>query len=477
MKRGFFLSIFGIVLFGLIVWLTIRFWPKPSDTIYEYYKKEKWEKVISLVKRSTAPTPEDLFYGSQSILRLNAELISKDSEDRAKISARLQKENGIGSDKSLESTGEFPVFEDPFVLQLRPGGYWRQKAILSRVEIAGEWEDDIQFLRDLKELIRSNPVTLGISYYSSVLKKVLRRETKLSDGDQNKLSELLGFLSVREDSTLLGSRFKNTGENTNLRTGPGTENPGKARLKKGILLYALDKDPRSETVQGRKGNWVQVYIPELQISGWIFSHFLEEDPYPISKAEETFTEFSQSEKSQAWDFAFWTEDKVPPGFHGEYIPTEKLALDGDYGIVLHRSKTGKYKEICRIVEEPFRSLEFLTANLSGEEPVPIFKLYSGRPGEWKSAYQIDLDRESISINRNKYILGNSGGKKRFQLGIFSANGTTSASLLVGEKTVLQGISPEEELTSTDGVLFKLCLQQADKRSDSNAAAFQFKFLF
>ncbi|TGK05146.1 hypothetical protein EHQ53_16005 [Leptospira langatensis] len=475
MKRGFFLSIIGFVLLIVIVWLTIRFWPKPSDTIYEYYRKEKWEKVIGAVKKLDVPTPEDLFYASYSLVRLNSELISKEPEDRVRIVNRFKKEYGISAGKSTESSGEFPVFEDPFLTQLRAGGYWRQKAVLSRLDLAGEWEDDISFLKDLKEFIRVNPITLGSSY-SSVLKKILKRDTKLSDVERDRLSELLGFLSTREDSPFLASRFKNTGENTNVRSGPGTENPGKTRLKKGILLYALDKDPRSETVQGRKGNWIQVYIPELQISGWIFSHFLEEDPFATTKAEQMLAEFSQSERSQAWDFAFWTEDKIPPGFHGEYIPTEKLALDGDYGIVLYRSQNGKYKELCRIVEEPFRSLEFLAASLSGEETVPIFRLYSGRPGDWKPAYQIDLDRESVSINRNKYITGISSGKGRYLLGISSV-GAPTASLMVGEKTVLQGIQPEVEFTPEEGNLFKLCLLQPDKKSGSNAAAFRFKFLF
>ncbi len=476
MKRGFFLSISGFLFFSLLVWATVKFWPKPSDTIYENYKKEKWEKVVKTVKTLSSPSPDDLFYASQSLLFLNAELKGKDSEETSKISERFKKEYGISSVPSTESSGGFPVFEDPFITQLRIGGYWRQKAVASRLEIAGEWEDDIVFLRDLKEFLHTNPIIFGTAY-SSILRKVLKREIKLSENEKNQVSELLGFLSTREDSPLLGGRYKNTGDNTNLRSGPGTENPGKTRLKKGILLYSLDKDPRTETVQGRKGNWVQVYIPENQLSGWIFSHFLEEDPFPAVRAEQMLLAYSQSERSQAWDFAFWNEDKIPPGFHGEYVPTEKLALDGDYGIVLYRSKNNTYKEICRIVEEPFRHLEFLAASLSGEETVPVFKLYSGRPGDWKTAYQIDLDRESISINRNKYITSSGSGKKRFQLGLISGNGPVTASLLVEEKIVLQGIQPEEEFLSEEGTLFKVCLLQPDKKSDSNAAAFRFKFLF
>ncbi|PJZ65572.1 hypothetical protein CH371_11590 [Leptospira wolffii] len=476
MKRGFFLSIIGIFLFIFLIWIAVKFWPKASDSIYSDYKKERWEKVIRAVKNHPSPTPDDLFYASHSLLRFNQELKEKESEERNKIAKNFQKEYGIGSVPSTEASGEFPVFEDIFVSQLRQGGYWRQKAIALRLENATEWEDDATFLRDLKEFLHSNPIVFG-SNYSNILRKSLRRETKLSETDKNKLSDLLGFLSTREDSSLLGGRLKNTGENTNLRSGPGTENAGKARLKKGLLLYALDKDPRSETVQGRKGNWVQVYIPETQVVGWIFSHFLEEDPFPSTKAEEMAKSFQESERSQAWDFAFWNEEKIPPGFHGEYIRTEKLALDGDYGIVIYRAKDNKYKEVCRIVEEPFRNLEFLAASLSGDENVPLFRLYAGRPGDWKPVYQIDLDRESVSINRNKYIIGSDSGKRRFQLGLNSSSNRVLGSLLVEEKTVLQGVQPEEDFVSEEGTLFKLCLLQPEKKSDSNAAVFRFKFLF
>lgn len=432
--------------------------------------------MIRAVKALSSPSPDDLFYASHSLIRFNAELKQKEPEERSKISKYFQKEFGIESVPSTEASGEFPVFEDPFLTQLRQGGYWRQKAIALRLEIAGEWEDDTSFSRDLREFLQTNPILFG-SNYSNILRKALRREIKLSSEERDKLSELLGFLSTREDSSLFAGRFKNTGENTNLRSGPGTENAGKARLKKGILLYSLDKDPRSETVQSRKGNWYQVYFPELQITGWIFSHFLEEDPFSPTKAEEMALRFSQSERSLAWDFAFWNESKNPDGFHGEYVPTQKLALDGDYGLVVYKAENDKYKETCRIVEEPFRSLEFLAASLSGEETVPLFKLYAGRPGDWKSAFQIDLDRESISLNRNKYIIGSESGKRRFQLGLVSGSGSVSGSLLVGEKTVLQGVQSEEDFLSEEGTLFKLCLLQSEKRSGSNAAIFRFKFLF
>ncbi|EQA47302.1 hypothetical protein LEP1GSC050_0607 [Leptospira broomii serovar Hurstbridge str. 5399] len=475
MKRGFFLSLFGIAILVLFVVLAWKFWPKPSDTIYENFKKGKWEKVVKSVRLLTDPSPYDLFYASQSLVSFNAELKKLESSEQTQEASRFSsayKIPYIGSGDGVV----FPVFEDVFLSQLSPGSFLRQKAVAYRLETASDWEEETAFLKLLKEFSKSNPIPLGPKY-SLVLRKALKRETILSESDKKNLEERLGFLSTREESSFFGGRLKNTGENTNLRTGPGTENPGRTRLKKGVPIFVLDKDPRSETIGGKKGNWLQVFVPELPAVGWIFSSFTEEDPFPSEKAESMLIGFSESEKSQAWDFAFWEPEQSPPGFHGDYIKTEKIALDGDYGIVLYRSQNGKYKEICRLVEEPFRSLEFLTASLSGEDSVPLFRLYSGQPGSWNLAFQIDLDSESVSINRNKYITGNASSKRRFQLAISPTESGSNAlaSLLVGENIVLQGIRPEEEFSPGEETRYKLCLLQPEKRSGSNLAAFRFKF--
>ncbi|TGK19381.1 hypothetical protein EHO61_07875 [Leptospira fluminis] len=476
MKRGFFLSLFGIAVLILLIVLAWKFWPKPSDTIYENFKKGKWEKVVRSVGTLSEPSPYDLFYASQSLVSFNADLKKLDPAEQNKEATRFSNITKIGFLSAGEGAG-FPVFEDVFLARLPRGGFLREKALAFRLESASDWEEESNFLKYLKEFLKSDPLVLGAKY-SVVLRKSLKREVPLTESDKREAQERLGFLSSQEDSVFYTGRLKNTGENTNLRTGPGTENPGRARLKKNLTLYVLDRDPRSETIGGKKGNWLQVYVPELSITGWIFSTFTTEDPYPSEKAETMLAKFSESEKSTAWDFAFWEPNKPPPGFHGEYLKTDKIALDGDYGIVLYRSQNGKYTEICRLVEEPFRYLEFVSASLSGEEPIPIFRLYAGQPGSWKSGFQIDLERDSISINRNRYVTGNSSGKRRFRIAISSSNsGAALASLLVGETVALQGIHPEEDFTPEEETRYKLCLLQPEKRSDSNLAAFRFEFHF
>lgn len=267
MKRGFFLSLFGIAILVLFVVLAWRFWPKPSDTIYENFKKGRWEKVVKSVRSLTDPSPYDLFYASQSLVSFNAELKKSEPSEQTREASRFSAAYKIPFLVSGDAV--FPVFEDVFLSQLSPGSFLRQKAVAYRLETASDWEEETNFLKLLKEFSKSNPIRLGPKY-SLVLRKALKRETILSESDKKNLEERLGFLSTREESSFFGGRLKNTGENTNLRTGPGTENPGRTRLKKGVSLFVLDKDPRSETIGGKRGNWLQVFVPELSALGWVF---------------------------------------------------------------------------------------------------------------------------------------------------------------------------------------------------------------
>ncbi|PJZ69261.1 hypothetical protein CH373_14475 [Leptospira perolatii] len=478
MKRGFIFSLIGFVFFVIIVSIVWYNWPKPSDTIYEDFRDQEWESVIKQVRALPEPSPYDLLYASQSLLFYNAGLKELDPEDQLKSANKFSQKFKIQYTESEIAGNKFPIFEDPFIGKLAKKSFLRSKALVARLENAAEWDNAETLAKYIRELLSINPLPI-LPSYSTALKNSLKsdRITKLSESDRSELGEILGFLSTREDSNFFSGRLKNTGENTNLRIGPGTENPGKARLKKGAILYVLDKDPRIETISGKKGNWIQVYIPESALSGWMFSTFTEEEPFSNEKSQAMVSKYTESEKSKAWDFAYWDENSPPFGFFGKYIQTEKLAIDGDYGIVIYGSEKNDYQELCRLIEEPFRSLEFKIQYLSGEETVPVFRLYAGQSGSWNHAYQIDLDRESIYINRNKYILENKSDSRNFQIQIAQNANSQSASLFIEEKAVVQGIRPEQGFESSDETRYKLCLLQSKEKNKSNLALFRFRFLY
>ncbi|MGQ2870445.1 SH3 domain-containing protein, partial [Leptospira santarosai] len=145
------------------------------------------------------------------------------------------------------------------------------------------------------------------------------------------------------------------------------------------------------------------------------------------------------------------------------------------GIVLHSSKN-KYDLICRSTEEPFRDLEFFVSFLGGDETVPVFTLLAGSPGDLRKIFEIEMDKESVSVNRNRYMTGDNFAKKRFRLNVRPETSGFQGALIVSEKTVLSGIDPIETIDTDSGIRWRLCLPMARENSNSSLSVFQFKFV-
>ncbi|EMY13813.1 SH3 domain protein [Leptospira weilii str. Ecochallenge] len=327
------------------------------------------------------------------------------------------------------------------------------------------------------KLISSNPLPLYNEYNQALLKSLSAGSAReLDENGRNKLLKLLEYFSGREDSPFYGSKAIIEGKNLNVRTGPGTENPIAFQFKGGEIVFILDRDTRSETIAGKRGHWSQVVDLRNGNAGWIFSGFLKNVPSDLSVSQTMEESFRALDRSPVWDFESWKESSPPNGFQGEYHTAEKIALDGDTGIVLHSSKS-KYDLICRSTEESFRDLEFFVSFLGGDETIPVFTLLAGSPGDLRKAFEIEMDKESISINRNRFITGDNFTKKRFRLNIQNVGGSGfQGGLIVSEKRVLSGIDSLETIDTNSGIRWKLCLPMARENSDSSLSVFQFKFV-
>lgn len=144
-------------------------------------------------------------------------------------------------------------------------------------------------------------------------------------------------------------------------------------------------------------------------------------------------------------------------------------------MVLHSSKS-KYDLICRSVDEPFRDLEFYVSFLEGNETIPVFTLLAGSPGDLRKTFEIEMDKESISINRNRYITGDNFSKRRFRLNIQNGSSGFQAGLIVSEKMALSGIDSLNTIDPTseyDGDFAFLCRGKVEILALS---VFQFKFI-
>ncbi|EMN90951.1 SH3 domain-containing protein [Leptospira weilii] len=477
MRKNFFVTlgfIFISILLGFLVWKILT---RKTDSVYKNFSKGNWEDVVLEVLRKKDPDLEDYSYASMSLSEYNFELLTTASEKKEKIVSKFAEKSGLKFFKREVGGRTIFTFEDRFFSFLPDGSFLKTRALCKKLFLGSEYEARDVLSRHLLKLISSNPLPLYNEYNQALLKSLSAGSAReLDENGRNKLLKLLEYFSGREDSPFYGSKAITEGKNLNVRTGPGTENPIAFQFKGGEIVFILDRDTRSETIAGKRGHWSQVVDLRNGNAGWIFSGFLKNVPSDLSVSQTMEESFRALDRSPVWDFESWKESSPPNGFQGEYHTAEKIALDGDTGIVLHSSKS-KYDLICRSTEESFRDLEFFVSFLGGDETIPVFTLLAGSPGDLRKAFEIEMDKESISINRNRFITGDNFTKKRFRLNIQNVGGSGfQGGLIVSEKRVLSGIDSLETIDTNSGIRWKLCLPMARDNGDSSLSVFQFKFV-
>ncbi|TGK31670.1 hypothetical protein EHQ12_03600 [Leptospira gomenensis] len=480
MRKNFFVvlgAFFFSVLLGVLLW---KFFTRKTDSVYKNFSKGNWEDVVLEVLKKKDPDLEDYSYASLSLAEFNSYLLGVSAEKREKTAQKFSEKSGLTFSKRAVSGRTIYTFEDRFFSFLPDGSFLKTRALCKKLTLGSEYETADVLSRYLTKLLGSNPLPLYKEYNQAILKSLAAGSAKeLDDNGRNKLARLLEYFSGREDSPFNASKAIVEGKNLNVRTGPGTENPIAFQFKGGETVFVLDRDSRTETIAGKRGNWNQVFDLKNGAVGWIFSGFLKNAAPDVSIAETMEESFRALDRAPVWDFETWNENEVPSGFQGEYHRTEKIALDGDFGIVLHSSQN-KYDLMCRTIEEPFRDLEFYVAYLGGKTALPVFTLFAGSPGDLQKAFEIEMDSESISINRNRYITGDNFSKKKFRLNLQNAENGLNAALVLAEKKVLSGIDPLERIQTDGGIRWRLCLstprERADSGDTSNLGIFQFKFI-
>ncbi|MBM9576993.1 SH3 domain-containing protein [Leptospira sp. 201903070] len=476
MRKSFFVflgAVFVTILFGFLTW---KFLTRKTDSVYKNFSKGNWEDVIFEVLKKKDPDLEDYSFASMALAEFNSSLLILPAEKKEKLTQKFSEKSGLKFSKREVSGRTIYTFEDRFFSFLPDGSFLKTRALCKKLTLGAEYETSDILSRHLTKLISSNPLPLYNEYNQALLKSLASGSAKeLDENGRAKLSKLLEYFSGREDSPFSASKAEIEGKNLNVRTGPGTENPIAFQFKGGETVFILDRDSRTETIAGKRGNWNQVLDPRNGAVGWIFSGFLKTVSPDLTISQTMEESFRALDRAPVWDFETWKESSPPFGFQGEYHTTEKIALDGDIGIVLHSSKN-KYDFICRSVEEPFRDLEFYVSFLGGDESIPVFTLFAGSPGDLNKAFEIEIDKESISINRNRYITGDNFSKKRFRLNIQSAGSSINSGLTLSEKKVLSGIDSLEPIDMSSGIRWRLCLPMARENGDSSVSVFQFKFI-
>ncbi|MGJ4751573.1 SH3 domain-containing protein [Leptospira kmetyi] len=476
MRKSFFVALglfFASILLGFLVWKILT---RKTDSVYKNFSKGNWDDVVLEVLSKKDPDLEDYSYASMSLAEYNSQLLTVAAEKKERIVQKFADKSGLKFSKREVGGRTIFTFEDRFFSFLPDGSFLKTRALCKKLTLGAEYETQDILSRYLTKLISSNPLPLYNEYNQALLKSLSAGSAKeLDESGRTKLARLLEYFSGREDSPFSGGKAEIEGKNLNVRTGPGTENPIAFQFKGGETVFILDRDSRTETIAGKRGNWNQVFDLRNGSVGWIFSGFLKNVSSDLSISQSMEESFRALDRSPVWDFESWKESSPPNGFQGEYHPTEKIALDGDTGIVLHSSKN-KYDLVCRSIEEPFRDLEFYLAFLGGDESLPVFTLFAGSPGDLQKAFEIEMDKESISINRNRYITGDNFSKKRFRLNIQSGGSGFQGGLIVSEKRVLSGIDSLESIDASSGIRWRLCLPMARENGDSSLSVFQFKFV-
>ncbi|MCE9501890.1 MAG: SH3 domain-containing protein [Leptospira sp.] len=447
-RKKLYILISGILIIflgGLYLSVDLR---STREKFTGYLEKEKFEKIIGLVRSLKNPSDEELFYASVASSRLG-------KRNKAKV-------------------------EDPFILKMRKGSYFHSRAILEKLKNTARINTGVENAR-LMEAVFAIDARPFLEEFSEIIPEALNYDPPpLSANAKNDFLGLIHFLASKEESGFRGRLFNSKGINVNVRSGPGVENKTLFKIPKEEFLFLTDRDQRQETISGHSGNWVKIYRIADNSSGWVFSAFLTETAYDSRLADEYSLKFTGKNSEESWDFASWDPTSIPSGFSGEYIRTEMAAIDGESGFVIHGNSGGREKKICRTQSGRAASINFSYMFLSGKEKVNLFELnYQGESGA-VSAFRVDADSESIFVNENRYVIGSDRKKEHFTIRAYKMKSESIlVRLLSGEETVLGGIESYPlgpEKINLDRMQWELCIREPEKRSKNNAAIFGFKFM-
>jgi hypothetical protein len=472
-----FVTFFSILLTVLLLTYSFVDFRDKEDKAYSYYKDAEYEKVLSLyAENDTLETELVIALLSQSVSHLESKLNDTKTKDRTL--SFLKKHGYLKLSEWETPLGKYTHIEDPYFPLLKKHANHYKKALITKASTIQKLipKDKVSFY--LLQLILEDPRGLEESY-SIALANLLRFPfDPIGEIESNFLLETLSFLSSSSLSLFYENLHSVTGKNVNLRSGPGKENKEVGKVSSPDLTFCFEKDNHQETVSGKSGVFVQCFYPHLGKSAWIFSGFLEKELPDASHINHFEKRFKAVENEIKIDFVSWLGEKIPPTFYGTYIPRERLIESGEVGFPLYGNKSKEYRKICKKIAGEKNHFEFSFLPDESEMVIGLFDLNLVYSGGSHLAYAVEVDHQSIYINRNRYILDEDRKRENLSLHIESREDNKLVGSLWRRNTgllqSLKSVPIDMSVFSSGKYSWELCLPLATSPTKDKAILFEIK---
>ena len=482
MNLKFTITLFGTILLvsALLLYLVLDFRTDAQIAKSKLDKKD-FESALSLFYNKHDLSEEEYYLASKAISGLESQINSQKTEkEKLERSKNLQKKFSLKiSDYSLGEKRYYKI-TDPFLKELPTHSYFYEKALLDKISLEVEYQNEFQHTQDLLLILLEDPRPF-IKQYSEIVKSLLHRGlAKMNDSEKEILLELINYLSSNEESSIFHSLYEVNGDKVGFRKGPGTENALVAKLNKGQILECFDEDPRVEEIGGTKGTWKECFSLETFQTGFVFSKFLSPKTEDSAKIESYKSRFSSIEEELIVDFQTWKSTEIPTSFHGTYTGSERYISEGKIGFTLYPNPSSKTssKTICKKLSSRKNYFEFHFDTSKLNAKTDLFSLNEIALNESKKAFEFAVDKEGIFINSNKVVFTNNSSDQVFSLvlkapkedfftaDLYSKNSITLAGFQ--SKRLNDGIHSEERFS------WEICLPQNPVSSDSKLYLYGFK---
>ncbi|TGL45869.1 hypothetical protein [Leptospira perdikensis] len=477
-SRVFLVLGFIFLFITLITYAFVDFRER-EDKAYDLYQSEAYLKVLSLYTDTEIPSGElELTILSQTISQLEKKLNGK--ETSKDILSFFQSRKGSKLTEWETTRGTYYHIEDPYLSHLKKHGDGYKRALITKIGTLNKPIPKSEVTNLLLKLILEDPRGMEDSFSRALANLLSFPFESIGEIESEFLLQSLHFLANTTNTSLFHQTAIIRGKNVNLRSGPGRENSEVGKISEPESTICLEEDSGTETIAGSSGHWKRCYFPTLQKSAWIFSGFLTETPPNSNLIAEFEKRFKSVDNEIRIDFEGWNGNQIPTTFFGTYIPRDSIRVSGETGFPIYGlAKNSKViQRICKKLSGDKNYFEFSFQPTDSDLPISFLELHLNYDNQEHLAYSISLDKESIWVNKNRYVLDGEKRRENLSLHIGSREGDKwNASLWRRNTGLIQSIrslSLDESTLQSGRYSWEICLPLAKEPNREQVLLFEIR---
>lgn len=474
-----FLAVSLLFLFVVLVTYAFVDFREREDKAYDLYKSESYRKVLGLYKEKEIPANElELTLLSESISQLEKKLNEK--ETTKELLTFFQKRSGTKLVEWETTRGTYYHVEDPYLPNLKKHGDGYKRALITKIITITKPIPKSEVKNLLLNLILEDPRGMEEKFSRALSNLLSYSFESIGEIESDFLVQTLHFLSNHPNTNLFHQTAILHGKNVNLRSGPGRENAEVGKISEPERAFCLEEDPTAETIVGNLGHWKRCYFPNLQKSAWIFSGFLTEVPPDPNLIAEFEKRFKSVENEIRIDFEGWNGNQIPSTFFGNYIARDSIRISGETGFPIYgiSKDTKALERICKKLSGDKNYFEFSFQPTDAKNPIPFLELHLNYDNKEHLAYSLSLDKESIWVNKNRYVLDGEKRRENLSLHIESREGDKwNASLWRRNTGLFQSIRSlplDESALNSRRYSWEICLPLAKEPNREKVILFEIR---